>query len=187
MFLYYLAREPDRVDTDDGVAISEQLQTFQLGGACPEALWPFNPDMLYEAPPPAAWDAARALKAGRWSPLTDDGEVTAAGLRGALAAGSPVIFGLHTFASFESDAVRQGAPLPVPLPGETETQRHCLLAVGYRTDAQGLQILCRNSWGADWGVGGCLWIPDAYFGHRCADGGSTALDGYLLQTLDVAG
>ena len=47
--------------------------------------------------------------------------------------------------------------MPVPGPKEQQAGGHAVCAVG--CDDARKALLVRNSWGVDWGIQGCFWMP----------------------------
>ena len=60
----------------------------------------------------------------------------------------------------------QGLVLAPPSEAPDPCRRHALVAVGYG-DVDGVRaVLVRNSWGADWGLGGHAWLPEPFLVPR---------------------
>ena len=73
-------------------------------------------------------------------------------LKGALAAGFPVVIGFTVYDSFESDEVAKTGVMPMPAPAEHVLGGHAVLVVGYDDASQRFRV--RNSWGTSWGQKG---------------------------------
>jgi len=57
--------------------------------------------------------------------------------------------------------------MPMPKKGEQVLGGHCVAMVGYDDSKQ--VIICRNSWGADWGMAGYFTMPYAFLAKNCSD------------------
>lgn len=81
-----------------------------------------------------------------------------------------VAFGFTVYESFESGAVAESGIVPMPGNNESTLGGHEVLAVGYLA-AHPDYVLCRNSWGADWGLGGYFLFPWDYLcdSDLCSD------------------
>jgi C1A family cysteine protease len=77
-----------------------------------------------------------------------------------LASGFPFVFGFSVYESFESSAVAQSGIANLPRPSERLVGGHAVCAVGY--DQSEGRFLVRNSWGAQWGMGGYFTMPYQY-------------------------
>jgi C1A family cysteine protease len=64
------------------------------------------------------------------------------------------------YESFESDGVAHTGVAQLPEATESALGGHAVMAVGY--DDSSNRFLVRNSWGAQWGMGGYFTIPYAY-------------------------
>ena len=155
LFIYYNERFMEgSVNTDNGAQIRDGITSVRTQGAPPETLWPYDVDCFAAQPTPAAYSAAQnylALTSYRVD--NTDG----VGLRKALAAGFPVVFGTVVYAQFETlspgDATVQ-IPFGTPMGG------HCLVVVGYDDKTQLYKV--RNSWGVSWGEQGYCYFPYTY-------------------------
>ena len=83
-----------------------------------------------------------------------------ADMKGCLASGYPFVFGFTVYPSFESEVVARTGIVPMPAAGETTIGGHAVLAVGY--DDRKNMFIVRNSWSANWGIGGYCYMPYAY-------------------------
>ena len=81
-----------------------------------------------------------------------------------LTEGFPFVFGFAVYESFESDAVKKTGIVNLPKKDERQIGGHAVCAVGY--DDTSSRFLIRNSWGADWGMGGYFTMPYAYLDDR---------------------
>jgi hypothetical protein len=81
-----------------------------------------------------------------------------------LAAGEAVFLGVDMATNWSSAGGMRGVDTLPPPQGYYGS--HALLAQGYRSTASGTQFLAQNSWGAAWGQGGFVWIPEAILRAR---------------------
>jgi len=125
-----------------------------------EDLWPYDSarddTSAAYAPPPDALDPARChrvrLRQITPRPLT---------IKGVLASGRVVMLGVRLSRGFFAP---EGGRIPVPASAGELEDGHAVLVVGY-DDGQNPDdgaLLCRNSWGTDWGDGGHAYLPYAY-------------------------
>lgn len=157
LFVYYGERVIEHtIHTDSGAQIRDGMKVIATKGVCPEPLCPYDVTKFTHTPSKAAF--AEALK----HPATTYYRVlqTRTGVRSALAAGYPVIFGFTVYESFESDLVAHTGVVPMPSTSESVLGGHAVVAVGYLDATE--QFLCRNSWGPSWGDGGYFHLPYDY-------------------------
>lgn len=97
-----------------------------------------------------------------------------AGIKHALAYNNPVILGMEVFESFEGDDIRETGIMTMPQDFEEMLGGHSVLAVGYidgpnPTKSKKGCLILRNSWGADWGDKGYLYMPYEYLKDNTFD------------------
>jgi C1A family cysteine protease len=170
LFLYKSARNLLGVQGDTGAVLRMTMQALRLFGAAPEFIWPSDPNNLDREPQAFHYAHASNYKAKTYYRLDEPGLTADALLlrvRTNLAAQLPSMFGFFVFPSIVL-AGPDGA-IPYPARGETPTESHALVAVGYddtktirnpidgRTTIGALRV--RNSWGVAWGDGGYGWFP----------------------------
>lgn len=163
LFIYYGERRREGTIAEDaGATLRDGVKTLAQDGVCPEKVWPY--DVAQFATKPSRLAATQAmlhkLTAYRRVPQVLDQ------IRAVLAAGHPIVFGFDVFAEFESAAVAETGTVQMPAPGEELLGGHAVMAVGYDDATQ--RVLCRNSWGAEWGDGGHFTLPYAYVLGRLA-------------------
>ena len=81
-------------------------------------------------------------------------------LKSCLADGFAFIFGFTVFESFESDEVSKTGFVPMPAKHEKVLGGHAVMGIGYDDEKQ--VIICRNSWGKEWGDEGNFYLPYDY-------------------------
>lgn len=159
LFIYWNERVMEGDPYQDGGAeIRDGMATLKNIGVCTEAMWPYQQGLLYQTPPPAAFQDAANRKAPNFFRLDN---TNLESLKACLANGYPFVLGFTVYSSFESQQVEQTGIMPMPnLQYEQQLGGHAVLAVGYDDSKQ--MALIRNSWGTDWGQAGYFWMPYAY-------------------------
>jgi len=157
LFIYYNERAIEgTIDSDSGAMLRDGIKTVAGQGACPETMWPYDPNQFTARPPAPCYKFAKAHPAVQYSRVAQDlGQ-----LKTCLASGYPFVFGFTAYESLESNDVATSGALPMPDPSEAMLGGHAVAAVGY-DDSTSL-FLIRNSWGTDWGLGGYFTMPYAY-------------------------
>jgi C1A family cysteine protease len=150
-----------------GASISTGVQNLAQYGTCPESLHPYlspteqtNQESITayvsELPSQTAMKAAVPHRIPGAKPV---GDIVA--LKTAVAAGTPVIFGIDVYKGFMGATPKTTGVIPLPDGGEERLGGHAIVAVGY--DDAKRQITFRNSWGPGWGDGGYGYLPYDYF------------------------
>lgn len=168
LWLYWEERNIEgTVNEDAGAYIRDGMKVLQQMGCAPEADWPYDITKFAQTPPLQATTDATEFKIAEYRRVTD---LTA--LKTALAEGYPVVIGIKVYESFESDQVAQTGIVPLPKRREQFLGGHAVLGVGYNEDtkyeSQGF-VICRNSWGENWGVKGYFYLPYSYFSNYVTD------------------
>jgi C1A family cysteine protease len=157
LFIYYNERVIEgTVASDSGAMIRDGIKSVASQGACPEPEWPYDISKFAERPPVEAYRDAALDRAVSYQSLVQDLNQ----MRGCLATGYPFIFGFTVYESFESESVARTGHAHMPSPMERAVGGHAVMAVGY--DDQNQTFLCRNSWGAGWGMAGYFTLPYTY-------------------------
>jgi C1A family cysteine protease len=160
LFIYYNARYLDESSEeieDEGSYIFMAIQGLQEYGACSEAAWDFDEEMVNEEPNEEAYEEASAFLVEE----TENIPLELDAWKSALAEGYPIIFGISTFNSFDSH--KRPGLVPTPTKNEAEREEHgghAMLCVGYSDKDQ--VFIVRNSWGTDWGDDGYCYISYKY-------------------------
>jgi hypothetical protein len=131
------------------MSIADEIWVGQTNGICSEEAFPYFGRPGDPVTPGAFTDAAGHIFT---NPVRlDQYDWTA--MKTALAGNQPVSFGMTVNQSFEET----GADGIVPPVSGPELGGHAMLLVGY-DDANGAWLV-RNSWSANWGLAGYLWLP----------------------------
>lgn len=158
LFVYYNERVMEgTVDTDSGAMIRDGIKSVAKAGVCPEDLWPYDITKFRTKPPAACYEEAEKNQAIVYRRIIAS---SLHQLQGALASGTPVVFGFSVYESFESREVAKTGVVPLPPRGEQLLGGHAVLAVGYNDDDQ--RFIVRNSWGPKWGKAGYCTMPYGY-------------------------
>jgi len=132
----------------NGTAISDALKLLKSNGAVDLASFP------YSATNCSVVDAPQQSSTSQWR-ISDWRSVNMARLdniKGEIAKGSPVVFGMDMSKSLEElrgDAIYDDLDSP-------RIGGHAMVAVGYDDGRQAFKVM--NSWGTRWGSGGFGWI-----------------------------
>lgn len=157
LFIYWNERNLEgSVDSDSGAQIRDGIKVLAKLGAPPEALWPYDVAKFAAKPPAKAFQAALSHQALGYQRVVQ----SLPQLKGALAAGFPVVFGFAVYESFESEAVAKTGNAPMPGSAERSLGGHAVMAVGYDDSKQIFRVM--NSWGPGWGQKGFFTLPYAY-------------------------
>lgn len=171
LFNYWETRKiQGTIDYDSGATIRDTLKAMHKVGCAGESTFPYIPANYKNTPTQEAYDTAVHHKlvsymASYWRIMT----VTQ--LKRSLADGFPVMMGVEIYSSFESDEAARTGVIPMPdKEKEYSLGGHALLAMGYTTLDDGREyIICRNSWGKDWGEDGYCYIPMDFIGRYVTD------------------
>jgi C1A family cysteine protease len=147
--------DEDSLPDDNGAMIRTGMKGLNKYGITPERLWPYDVSKFAVTPSEAAYAEARKNLISSYRRVGQN----PVALQSILAAKQPVVFGFLVPAYFESDEMRHSGNL-ILRPNEQFLGGHAVLIVGYCLRTQ--RYLVRNSWGADWGIGGYFWMPMAF-------------------------
>lgn len=157
LFIYYNERVIEgTVSHDSGATIRDSVKAVAHYGAPPETLWPYKITQFTVKPPAKAYTAGKKYEAVQYQRVNQ----TLAGIKTALAAGFPVVYGFSVYQSFESPQVAKSGIVPMPAAKEQMVGGHANMLVGY--DDAASRFLSKNSWGASWGMAGYCTIPYDY-------------------------
>ena len=167
LWLYWEERSMEgTVDEDAGAIIRDGMKILQQLGCAPEADWPYDIQKFTQTPPEKATMDASEFKISEYHRVTN---LTT--LKTALAEGYPVVIGIKVYQSFESGEVAKSGIVPLPKRWEQFLGGHAVLAVGYddaMLKGKGF-VICRNSWGENWGDKGYFYLPYGYFNGYVTD------------------
>ncbi|AFM40927.1 xylellain [Desulfosporosinus acidiphilus SJ4] len=168
LWLYWGERKLEgTVDEDSGASIRDGMKILHKFGCAPENDWPYDISKFTQTPPVVSFLDALHYKISEYHRVSD-----LLALKAALATRYPVVIGIKIYESFESEEVARNGIVPLPQQGEQYLGGHAVLAVGYKDDAQNTNsgvVICRNSWGGNWGESGYFFLPYAYFAENVVD------------------
>lgn len=154
LYLYYNERKHDNDIPDDaGSTITESVKAAEQYGLCNETTWPYDISKFTICPTKQCYTEGEEHKVCKAHKLQQDLN----SLKHCLAGGSPFIFGIDIYDSFESDEVSKTGIVPMPASGENNLGGHAVCCIGY--DDSKKAFLVRNSWGVSWGDEGHFWLP----------------------------
>jgi C1A family cysteine protease len=161
LFIYYNERSHERkIHRNATVSLRDGYKSVAKTGACPEHLWPYRFGRFDARPAAECYRAASQHRAILYRRIVRD----LAHLKGCLAEGYPFMVGLSVFESFSGPRVKKTGRVQMPQRRERLLGGHAVLVVGY--DEASERFLVRNSWGAEWGLGGYFTLPYAYAFHE---------------------
>ncbi len=156
MFIYYNERVLEgTIRTDSGAYIRDGGKALVKYGASEEIFWPMR-NKFRTKPSKNAYLDASNHRINKYMALSDMDTMIRA-----IAQNNTVVFGISVYESFESEEVARTGNVPVPKDTESNLGGHAIIAVGYDLDKQ--VILCRNSWGKEWGDSGYFRLPMEFF------------------------
>jgi C1A family cysteine protease len=157
LFIYYNERALEgSVGSDSGAQIRDGIKVVVAEGYCPESEWPYDIAQFARKPPAKCYQDALRERVTQYLRLSRD----LTQLLSCLASGFPFVFGFSVYESFESMRVRETGVVEMPQPLERFMGGHAVVACGYDVSEQ--RFLVRNSWGAEWGLGGYFTMPFDY-------------------------
>lgn len=177
IFLYYNTRHLiENTSGDVGASIRDTIKSAVKQGICLEDSCPYDVSKFDIKPSDASYAEALNYQALTYVSLSnfDDIKVT-------LAGGNPVQLGILLFSSFEN--VRSDGIVPMPQSGEEYLGGHAVLAVGYKTINGIKYLICKNSWGSNWGYKGYFYLPEEYFNKKY-EGYSYTSDFWTILTAE---
>jgi C1A family cysteine protease len=166
LFFYYAERKqmeesgdmPKATKNDTGASSGLAAITATKIGCVPEEMAPYKDGkagIAFDATP-AMYEAAKGYTFGSKKRIN-----TIQGMKAALAAKKPFVFGLVLYKSQMTKEVAASGMLPLPAKGDEVVGGHAVCCVGYDDTKQA--FIVRNSWGASWGDKGYFYMPYEFF------------------------
>jgi len=174
-YLYWNCKRSDGIPNVSGTWLSTAFPLLQRDGVCPEADWPYNPNIVlgnegHHPPPPGAQLSALSFRPNSVRQLSP---TFVADIKAELASGRCVAFSIPVFNSwYGSQWVAHTGDITMPIPNEIRAGGHAMCLVGYIDLPNNPELgfgrfILRNSWGQAWGItssygAGYGTIPFAY-------------------------
>lgn len=174
-FLYKTSRKLIGLVGDVGCTIPATLAAIVLFGTPPEIYWSWSKG-IDDDPEAFEYSIAQNYQGTSYVNLSPIGATCAQvlyDLKVNITAGFPVMFGFPIYSSIDSCG---DGYIKYPLPGESETTGHAVLAVGFN-DTISISngsytsigaVYIKNSWSTNWGINGYGWLPYDYFTNGLA-------------------
>lgn len=163
LFVYYNARLLEgNVDEDQGAYVKDAIKAVYKYGICSEDLWPYDVELFALPPSITSYEDA--------SLRTIKNYYKVEGLKNILDAVNaeyPVVASMQVYSNFDNFVTTTNFVLPMPTKTDDLLGGHAVVIVGY--DLLKKLILCRNSFGVDWGLEGYFWIPFDYIATEFSD------------------
>ena len=159
LFIYYNERAMEgSINSDAGAQIRDGIKSVNRQGACREIpTHPYDIAQFTKKPSRQAYEEAKNYQALSYQRI-DNYNMNS--IKTCLAEGFPIVFGFSVYESFMSMDVAKTGMVPMPPKSEKLLGGHAVLMVGY-DDVSG-KVVCRNSWGEDWGAAGHFYLPYEY-------------------------
>lgn len=162
LFIYYMERQREgTITTDAGAFGRDGFKSLRKIGAPDEDFWPYDIERFAEKPDDEAFEEAGEFKIGQYVHPGLGQKVSLLERREAfqrlLSNKQTIAFGFTVYESFEGAWGEPGV-MPLPVEGEKVLGGHEVLMVGYLSEWPE-HVLCRNSWGDGWGIGGYFLMP----------------------------
>jgi C1A family cysteine protease len=154
LYLYWHERNLEGTTFyDSGAYIRDGFKVLNQRGCAGESFFPYDVFSYIDTPTAEAEENAELHKISGYY------RVYLPQLKSVLAEGYPVVLGIDVYERFEGLMAAVYGIIPMPEPGERLLGGHAVVAVGYNAD----YVICRNSWGEQWGDNGYFYLPWAYF------------------------
>lgn len=142
------------IPIDRGAQMRSICRTLRWQGCCLEKSNPYRVGDFKRKPTLATLEEALNYKLGAFHRITEGLDEMKAVLR----SGYVFVAAIQIYDSFESDYVAHTGCVPVPNTRKEQHQGgHAILVYGFDDKRQ--VLLCRNSWGSDWGDRGDFTLP----------------------------
>lgn len=146
---------------DAGSTIHQTVITLNQKGVCLNSQEQYSDTDYSQAPTVVQSEQALVYKAGAHHYLPD-----LLTMKACIASGYSFGFGIDVFESFEVEWPVRGV-MPMPAPDEKLLGGHAQHVMDYDDnigfpDGSRGGLYIQNSWGTDWGLDGCYWMPYTY-------------------------
>lgn len=176
LFIYYVTRKKfEKSVGDSGATIRNTIKTLVKYGAPREKVWEYLIDRFDENPPENVWKEALDYQTLTYVSIYSINDI-----KKTLANGLPIQFGIYVFDSFYNTGEDGIVPIP-NVRTEEFVGGHAILAVGYVTINAREYLICKNSWGPEWGDKGYFYLPMSYL-TKTFDGETLGSDYWVILT-----
>lgn len=153
LFIYFCEREMiNTINSDSGAYIRDGIKAVSKLGACLETTWPYDIPKFTQRPPSIAYAEAKLYKATQYARVKQ----SKSQIRACIDAGQPIVIGILVYDTFVPNSKGW---IPDPDPKKDELLGgHAVLLTGYTNKG----VLCRNSWGKQWGLDGYFYLSWKY-------------------------
>lgn len=163
LFVYYISREMEGRNGQEGAYLRDALKVCNNVGVCPEDYWKYDISKVNVKPSAEAYALAEKLRITEYSAITGiDTKTKIDGVRSALSEGLPVVIAMPVSTQFTNlhgnmDTHNYTGVAHTPVYGN-----HAMTIVGY--DDEKKYFIVENSWGAAWGDNGYFALPYSVVG-----------------------
>jgi len=163
LFVYYNARLIEgHVNEDEGAYVRDAVKAVYIHGICAEKLWPYDTAMFSVPPTVISYEDAKLRTIKNYYKVNGLNNML-----DALNRDYPIVASMHVYSNFDSLEYSKDYILPMPTASDDLLGGHALVLVGY--DLNKKLMLCRNSFGQDWGMAGYFWTPFDYISANFMD------------------
>ncbi|KAG5179844.1 papain cysteine protease family protein [Tribonema minus] len=159
LYIYYTTRvyvEGTPATEDSGCVLRDVGKAIKTYHVPDEKYEPYSDKKISQRPSAMAVANARLHTTLKYRAVAQ----TEHDLKGALAAGFPVMIGIQVYESFESDEVAATGEVPMPEDGEECLGAHATLCIGFDDATRKFKLM--NSWGVAFGDKGFFTLPYEY-------------------------
>lgn len=168
-FLYFNARLIGglNINLDSGSTVRDGFKALSKWGVCSDTDFPYVAGDFAKAPEPNLYKKAAKNSVTEYQAV----DQILNDIKSAVYLGRPVSFGFDVYESFMKGNWPQLTgimPLPFLISSDKIIGGHCVTIVGWDTNKAA--VLCLNSWGKEWGLGGLFYMPYIFLlSGDCAD------------------
>lgn len=142
---------------DSGADLRDVMRAVDKYDVCEEPQWPYEQKNWFARPTPACYAAAKKHSTFQYLSVIQGMK----NLKQALFDGNGVVFGIMVYESLMTDKVAETGIAPLPdVKKEACVGGHAICLIGW-DDAKNA-FLAQNSWGTEFGIKGCFYLPYEY-------------------------
>jgi C1A family cysteine protease len=163
LFVYYNARLLEGVVNEDvGAYIRDAIRGVQQYGVCDERTWPYRIKNFNITPTEDSYADAKKRNIKNYRRVLGLPDIL-----DVLNSDRPITFSLLVYREFDQLEYSTDSILRLPAADAEPLGGHAMCLVGY--DLKRELVLARNSFGADWCMGGNCWLTFDYVRHETMD------------------